>query len=334
MNRGELRNSDLLDLPAVAVAPSEAAIGIRRRVLAWAGTLSLALLVMAGQASGAEDIAALRAAALEHVNTSRQDEGLPPLESGDVLDEAAQLHAEDMLERGYYSHVTPGGDGPRERFLDAGGGEWELVAENIAMCRNCGALDRDRVSQFHQGWMDSPQHRANILRRGLARFGFGAASGDGVIYAVQTFAGPGTSRGEGAAEIEGGEVMELAGDVLNAARKDAGQPPVAESSALREAILDALPSELNGFRLQDLDLFDTMPRSLRAFRDLQALMAECGGCGQVITEGDVRAFGNDWLDQDARRANLLDPQMTHYAMVVRSDGRGRKLAILVLAAER
>ncbi|GGM12849.1 hypothetical protein GCM10011534_38630 [Pseudooceanicola nanhaiensis] len=334
MNRGELRSSDLLDLPAVAIAPGEALTVIRRRVLAWAGMLSLALLVMSGQASGAEDIAALRAAALEHVNTSRQDEGLPPLEGGDVLDEAAQLHAEDMLERGYYSHVTPGGDGPRERFLDAGGGEWELVAENIAMCRNCGALDRDRISQFHEGWMDSPEHRANILRRGLARFGFGAASGDGVIYAVQTFAGPGTSRGKGTAEVEDGDVMELAGDELNAARHEAGLPPVAGSSALREAILDAVPSDLDSFRLQDLDLFATMPRSLRAFRDLKALMAECGGCGQVITEGDVRAFVNDWLDQDARRANLFDPQMTHYAMVVRRDGRGRKLAILVLAAER
>ena len=152
----------------------------RMQAIRVAGLLVGTLLVVSDIPARAESAAVLGAEALQHVNASREAEGLATLEPGGTLDDAAQGHAEDMLERDYYSHVTPEGDGPRQRFLDAGGGQWEVVAENIARCRNCGDLDRQRVAEFHQGWMNSPEHRDNILRTGLTRFGFGAATEAGV----------------------------------------------------------------------------------------------------------------------------------------------------------
>jgi uncharacterized protein YkwD len=91
-----------------------------------------------------------------------------------------------MLKRGYFDHVSPEGTTGQDRL----GGDWRLVAENIAMCTGCSA-DAARVEEFHAGWMESAGHRANILAEGITAFGFGLAVEADTIYAVQTFAGPG-----------------------------------------------------------------------------------------------------------------------------------------------
>ena len=46
--------------------------------------------------------------------------GLPPLNFDPILQKASELHAVDMLTRGYYSDVTPEGVGVEERILNAG----------------------------------------------------------------------------------------------------------------------------------------------------------------------------------------------------------------------
>ncbi|MEX0760457.1 MAG: CAP domain-containing protein, partial [Tistlia sp.] len=142
------------------------------------------------------ELAALRERALSLVNEARQVEGLAPLEAGDSLAAAAQKHAEDMALRDYYAHASPEGETVRDRFRTEGGSDWQLVAENIATCRRCEPPpDETRVQAFHEGWMDSPPHRENILAPGLTRFGFGIAGTERQTYAVQTFAGPGQPRG-------------------------------------------------------------------------------------------------------------------------------------------
>lgn len=74
----------------------------------------------------------LRNRVLTLVDETRLEEGLNELQPGEALDEAAQAHAEDMLGRGYYDHVSPEGDTMLDRYLAAGGSEWELVTENLA----------------------------------------------------------------------------------------------------------------------------------------------------------------------------------------------------------
>lgn len=74
-----------------------------------AACLIACTLAMTGHSSGAEtgDLAKLRQKALELVNKERRDRDLQPLTLGPALNEAAQRHAEDMLARNYYAHVSP-----------------------------------------------------------------------------------------------------------------------------------------------------------------------------------------------------------------------------------
>jgi hypothetical protein len=50
---------------------------------------------------------------------SQWDEGLPPLEWNEQLALAATCHVQDMLDRVYYSHVSPEGLGPEQRIRSA-----------------------------------------------------------------------------------------------------------------------------------------------------------------------------------------------------------------------
>ena len=115
------------------------------------------------------DLGRVRTALLAAVNAARRDAGLAPLAADPRLDSAAQAHADDMLARSYYAHVSPEGSTPRARveaagFLAAG------VAENIA-ARHLSPEDA------MAGWMASADHRANILNPRLTSLGAGVAVG-------------------------------------------------------------------------------------------------------------------------------------------------------------
>lgn len=137
-------------------------------------------------------LAEIRAFALQLVNRDRQLNGLPPLVADELLTEAAQRHAEDMLKRQYFSHTNPEGRSPMDRFIALGGRGG--VGENIMEQKGTpGLVLNDKlIERFQKGWMYSEGHRQNILRPEFTRFGFGIAlnSARGEVYAVQMFALP------------------------------------------------------------------------------------------------------------------------------------------------
>ena len=117
------------------------------------------------------------------LNAEREQEGLRPLRSDGVLARAARRHAEDMAERGYFAHESPGGTGPHERIRRAGYRDARLTGENLAQ----GEREAGAPSSIVDGWMHSPGHRANVLRRRFEEIGIGIAQdGDMAIY-VTTF---------------------------------------------------------------------------------------------------------------------------------------------------
>jgi uncharacterized protein YkwD len=200
-------------------------LGLARKVL----TAMLLSAATSALGQGA-DLAAMREEALVLVNAAREGQELPPLKAGGPLNEAAQAHAEDMLARDYYGHESPEGKTVRDRYLAAGGSPVEVAAENIAMCEGCPAPpDLARVRDFHEGWMQSPGHRENVLAQGLERFGFGVAGGGDEIYAVQTFAGTGVSPalapGETAEALSPEALAEQALAAVNRARETEGLDP-------------------------------------------------------------------------------------------------------------
>jgi uncharacterized protein YkwD len=114
--------------------------------------------------------AAARAAILCLLNRHRAEHGLPPLAEDPALEAAAQAHAEDMGRRRFFAHEDPDGVGPHER-IERAGFRGSTTGENIAWGTRINATP----TRIVDGWMASPGHRANILRREFTRVGTGIA---------------------------------------------------------------------------------------------------------------------------------------------------------------
>jgi uncharacterized protein YkwD/uncharacterized membrane protein required for colicin V production len=107
---------------------------------------------------------------LDLLNLERVRHGLKPLVRDPTLDEVARAHSIEMLQQGYFSHVTPEGKNPFDR-MRAAGVRFTVGGENLALAPT--------VALAHQGLMDSSGHRANILGPEYTRVGIGATRADG-----------------------------------------------------------------------------------------------------------------------------------------------------------
>ena len=314
--------------------------------MVWVVTVIVALCTLPAaipaRAETPDNLPALRQQALELVNQARTAHGLSPLELGRNLNEAAQSHAQDMLQRSYFSHISPGGANVQDRYITAGGSRSELAAENIARCEGCAATAA-RIERLQEGWMNSTGHRENILREGLTRFGFGIATdAQGGLYAVQTFAGPGTPRGTDqnearAAAMNEEEISARATELINEARRQAKVGDLRASPALSEAAGNLLPdpnadqATLNIGR----NLSEALPTGEHGkWRSLSVVAGTCGGCGARLTESDISSFRDQWLDNPQYEQRLLDPNATAMGFAMQASGTGRKTALLILGAAR
>jgi hypothetical protein len=156
--------------------------------------LALGVALGAGLAvrpARAEDLAAYAQEVLSLVNRERQAAGLAPLTRAPELDQAAQRFASYMGTAHFFDHTGPDGSTLPSRIAAAGyhGYTW---AENIA-------AGQRTPQAVVQDWMNSPEHRANILHSALKEIGIGVARVPGSpmgIYWVQDFGG---RKGTGAA---------------------------------------------------------------------------------------------------------------------------------------
>ncbi|MDX3521884.1 CAP domain-containing protein [Streptomyces scabiei] len=115
-------------------------------------------------------------------NGERAGAGLPPLSPDARLTAAAQAHSADMVARSFYAHTSPDGGEPWHRAA-AAGSTHRSVGENIA----CGQRS---AAEVVRGWMDSPGHRANILKPDFTHIGVGfVGGGEAGTYWTQLFGG-------------------------------------------------------------------------------------------------------------------------------------------------
>ena len=122
------------------------------------------------------DVTQLEHTVLCLVNRERTSRGLRRLRSNDRLANAARKHSRDMDERKFFSHDSPGGRSLLDRVKRAGyrgGSRGLFVGENIAW----GSGSYATPAEILDGWMHSPGHRANILRREFTEIGVGVAIG-------------------------------------------------------------------------------------------------------------------------------------------------------------
>lgn len=116
----------------------------------------------------AAEVAALRYLILDLTNHVRRTAGLSPVRLGANL--APQEHAEDMAESCFLSHWGTNGMKPYMRYSRAGG--VQANAENVSGSSFCPAdpwrYDQQSLAaelqEAFDGLMNSPGHRANILR--------------------------------------------------------------------------------------------------------------------------------------------------------------------------
>ena len=131
--------------------------------------------------------AAVIAAVLAQLtNTDRAQNAAPPLTVNPVLATAAQMKADDMVARGYFSHIGPDGGLPWDFFRKVGY-VYRYAGENLAV----NFFDSEAVAQ---AWMNSPAHRANMVNPHFTEVGFGIAEGTyqgkPSVFVVEFFGSP------------------------------------------------------------------------------------------------------------------------------------------------
>jgi uncharacterized protein YkwD len=105
---------------------------------------------------------------LDLINEERTKRGIPPLKADPELTKVAREHSRDMFARGYFAHITPEGESPFDRMNDAHV-QYTTAGENLALAHS--------LSIAHNGLMNSPGHRANILNPAFGRVGIGILDG-------------------------------------------------------------------------------------------------------------------------------------------------------------
>ena len=109
-----------------------------------------------------------RAALLCAIDAERTARGGPGVRANAQLALAAQGHADDMVARHFFEHVTPGGSTLGDRVnapaTSRGRRDWEL-GEAIAWAQQ----PLDTPATLMRAWLASPEHRAIILDRALPR---------------------------------------------------------------------------------------------------------------------------------------------------------------------
>ncbi len=159
----------------------------RSRFAVLLGIAALAALAPAASASAnhcpdAETLASLQSVPqIEEsvrclINERRSEAGLPTLRPEGRLSVAAQRHSQDMVDQGYFDHDGPGGDSFIDRIVATGytrGARSWLVGENLVW----GSSSLSTPESMVEAWMNSPSHRANLMRERFRELGIAAVRG-------------------------------------------------------------------------------------------------------------------------------------------------------------
>ncbi len=128
------------------------------------------------------DYAAFQKRVVELVNAERAKNGLKPLKMNAQVNKTATLKSQDMAKLGYFDHNSPTYGSPFN-MMKKYGISYKTAGENIAM-------GQTTPEQVMKGWMNSPGHRANILRSSFTQIGVGVAkNSSGRLYWTQQFIG-------------------------------------------------------------------------------------------------------------------------------------------------
>jgi hypothetical protein len=112
---------------------------------------------------------------IDLTNAERINHGLPPLTPSSSLTTSAQRYSTLMATVGFFGHIGPDGSTLVQRDTAAGYAKWTYLAENIASGQRSPA-------EVVAAWLNSPDHRANLLSPRVREIGVGYFFQTGSIY--------------------------------------------------------------------------------------------------------------------------------------------------------
>ena len=155
------------------------------KILRQCLVLSLALMAASvfapGQSARVESSHAIQAEAWQMVlqaNQARAEAGAGPLKWDAALAAAARQHCLRMAAEGPISHQYANEPDVAGRAAQTGA-RFSLIEENIAVSHDWTAI--------HEGWMNSPHHRTNLMNPAVDHIGVAVVASRGMFYAVADY---------------------------------------------------------------------------------------------------------------------------------------------------
>ncbi len=207
---------------------------MRETTLLGLGSVALALFLVVLTSQMALQGSSLTALVLPRVlvdaaNADRQIQNVTDLAFNTQLTEAAQLKANDMATKSYFAHTSPDGKTPWYWF-DQVGYNYKYAGENLA-------IDFSESAEVETAWMNSPEHRANILNDHYSEVGIATAPGyyNGVptTYVVELFGRP---------ALAGNWTFPLNEPALATALQTSPEPPKPVVKAIAEPVPAPTPT--------------------------------------------------------------------------------------------
>ena len=137
---------------------------------------------------GINFLAEVEGEVLRLANEARRRQGVPPLSGDQALAAAARRHSNDMLARGFFSHVNPDGLSSSQRLPRGYAQALRQSGENIWMGSGQNPRDPRYLAGTIMGsLMASPGHRQNLLDPQYTHLGVGVAAWGQEVRATQVF---------------------------------------------------------------------------------------------------------------------------------------------------
>lgn len=153
----------------------------------WFATIFLVvgLAAVPAEALSTEEVVSL-------TNQSRTTESLPRLSPQAELTRSAEAKLAHMQEHNYWDHYAPDGSTPWD-FMRSTDYSYSIAGENLAR-------GFSSATAMQQAWMNSPEHRANIMRAGYQDIGVAVGpsqrhNGDELLLVVVHFGIPRDEKG-------------------------------------------------------------------------------------------------------------------------------------------
>jgi hypothetical protein len=211
-------------------------------------------------------------------NQSRAQAGLGTLKWDPNLAAAAMRHCQRMAGEGELSHRYGGEPDLTERTAGAGA-HFSLIEENIAV--------GSYPASIHEGWMQSPGHRKNLLNPQIDRVGIAVVAAQGVLFAVSDYS-------VSVPVLTAAQVESRVTDLIRMSGVAVKKDP--HDARLACPLEHGVPGGLNGgepgfvMRWQGADL-DHLPQGLvNKLGSGQYVQADVGACPAEGVEGTFTAY--------------------------------------------